>query len=225
MLCIGVPLVPPSWEAAATAVAGVPGDSLTFYGGTATGGLHKTTNGGTTFEAIFDDVGVPSIGAIAIAPSDHNVVWVGTGEGNPGNSASIGRGVYRSVDAGETWTSWAWATPRRSRASACTPPIPTSPTSRPWDTNGAPTRNAGVYRTMDGGRRGHRILWVDESTGAADLAMDPENPRILYAAMYDFPGTAWHVPLRRSRQWSVPERGRWGELGEPLRPQGRQRPS
>lgn len=84
----------------ATAVAGVPGDPLTFYGGTATGGLHKTTNGGATFEPIFDEVGIHSIGAIAIAPSDLNVIYVGTGEANPRNSAAIGRGVYKSVDAG-----------------------------------------------------------------------------------------------------------------------------
>src|SRR5215510_8322101 len=86
-----------------TAIEGVRGDPFTFYVGGADGGIVKTTNDGTTFKAIFDNQAVLSIGAITIAPSDPNVIWVGTGEGDPRNTASFGNGVYRSTDAGETW--------------------------------------------------------------------------------------------------------------------------
>src|SRR5262249_26791199 len=87
-----------------TDIVGIPGDPFTFYVGGANGGIFKTTNGGTTFKALFQDQAVLSVGAIALAPSDANVIWLGTGEGDPRNSASFGNGVYRSTDAGETWT-------------------------------------------------------------------------------------------------------------------------
>jgi len=83
-------------------IAGIPGDPATYYVVPANGGIFKTTNGGTTFKPIFDKQNIASVGAIAIAPSDPNVIWAGTGEGDPRNSASFGNGVYRSTDAGET---------------------------------------------------------------------------------------------------------------------------
>src|SRR6266487_2384662 len=85
-------------------VAGIPGDPYTYYVAGANGGIIKTTNGGTTFKPIFDDQDAGSIGAIAIAPSDPNVIYVGSGEENPRNNASIGNGMYKSIDAGEHWT-------------------------------------------------------------------------------------------------------------------------
>src|SRR5688572_30503005 len=85
-------------------IVGIPGDVSTYYVAGAAGGIAKTTNGGTTFRQIFDNQAVASVGAIAIAPSDPNVLYVGTGEGNPRNSASFGDGVYKSIDAGNSWT-------------------------------------------------------------------------------------------------------------------------
>ncbi len=176
----------------ATAVAGVPGDSLTFYGGTATGGLHKTTNGGATFEPIFDEVGIHSIGAIAIAPSDPNVIYIGTGEANPRNSAAIGRGVYKSVDAGKTWVLLGLEKTEkiaRIRIHTTDPEkIVVAALGHEWDANA----ERGIYRSTDGGATWTQTLYVNDTTGAADLAMDPENPRIFYAAMYDFLRLPWH---------------------------------
>jgi len=175
-----------------TDVAGIPGDALTFYWATATGGIFKTTNGGTTFEPIFDDIGIPSIGAIALAPTDVNVVYVGTGEGNPRNSASVGRGVYKSTDAGESWTLLGLEDSEKISRIRVHPTDPdtvyVAALGHEWGAN----EERGVFRSTDGGETWEKILYVDENTGAADLAMDPENPRILYAAMYDFRRVAYH---------------------------------
>lgn len=175
-----------------TDVAGVPGDPSTFYFAHASGGLFKTSNAGTTFEPIFDDVGVPSIGAIAIAPSDPNVIYVGTGEGNPRNSASVGRGMFRSVDAGRTWRPLGLEATERFTRIRVHPNDPdivyAAALGHEWGAN----EERGVYRSGDGGATWEKILYVDENTGAADLAMDPANPRILYAAMYDFRRRPWH---------------------------------
>ncbi len=187
--CIG----PAIMGGRATAVAGIPGDPLTFYGGTATGGLHKTTNGGATFEPIFDEVGIHSIGAIAIAPSDPNVIYVGTGEANPRNSAAIGRGVYKSVDAGKTWVLLGLEKTEKIARIRIHPTDPdgvvVAALGHEWDAN----EERGIYRSTDGGATWTKTLYVNDTTGAADLAMDPENPRIFYAAMYDFLRLPWHL--------------------------------
>jgi photosystem II stability/assembly factor-like uncharacterized protein len=138
-------------------------------------------------------VGVPSIGAIAIAPSDHNVIYVGTGEGNPRNSASVGRGVFRSVDAGETWTFVGLGETEKITRIRIHPTDPdvayVAALGHEWGANS----DRGVFKTTDGGETWAQKLFVDESTGAADLVMDSENPRILYAAMYDFLRRPWHL--------------------------------
>jgi len=174
------------------ALAGVPGDANTFYFGAATGGVFRTTNGGTTFEPIFDEVGVPSIGAIAIAPSDPNVIYVGTGEGNPRNSASVGRGVWRSVDAGETWTFLGLGDTEKIARIRVHPTDPdvvyVAALGHEWGDND----DRGIFRSVDGGVTWESVLQVDAQTGAADLAMDPANPPILYAAMYDFRRQPWY---------------------------------
>ncbi len=175
-----------------SALAGVPGDPLTFYFGHASGGVFKTVNGGVTFEPIFDHIGVPSIGAISLAPSDPNVVYVGTGEGNPRNSASVGRGVWRSVDAGDTWTFIGLGDTEKITRIRVHPTDPdvayVAALGHEWGDN----EERGIFRTTDGGATWESILYVDAQTGAADLAMDPENPRILYAALYDFRRQPWY---------------------------------
>ena len=176
----------------ATDVAGIPGDPSTFYVGLATGGILKTTNGGITLTPIFDDVGVPSIGAIAIAPSDPNVLYVGTGEGNPRNSASVGRGMYKSIDAGESWVAIGLENTEKFSRVLVHPTNPDVVYAAALGHEWGPNEERGVFRSVDGGETWERVLYVDSTTGAADLAMDPENPRILYAAMYDFQRQPWY---------------------------------
>ena len=175
----------------ATDVVGIPGDPSTFYVGLATGGILKTTNAGTTLEPIFDEVGVPSIGGLAIAPSDHNVIYVGTGEGNPRNSASVGRGMYKSIDAGESWKFIGLRDTEKFSRVLVHPTdhdvVYAAALGHEW----GPNEERGIFRTVNGGDTWERVLYVDSTTGAADLAMDPENPRILYAAMYDFQRKPW----------------------------------
>lgn len=172
-------------------IAGIPGDPKTFYVAPANGGLFKTTNGGVTFRSIFDAAEVASVGAIAIAPSDRNVIWVGTGEGDPRNSASFGNGVYRSMDGGDTWVHLGLADSERIKR------IRVDPTD--FDTAyvyvvghawGA-SEQRGVFRTTDGGKTWSPILYKDGDTGCSDLDMDPSNPRILYAGMYTFRRKPW----------------------------------
>jgi photosystem II stability/assembly factor-like uncharacterized protein len=172
-------------------IAAIPGDPLTVYFATATAGVWKTDDGAITWRSVFETGGTLSTGAIAIAPSDRNVLYLGTGEGNPRNSTSIGDGVYRSTDAGETWASVGLGdTERVSR-------IRVHPHDSETVFVGAlghlwgPNEQRGVYRSRDGGGSWERVLYVDENTGVADLAIDPANPRILYAAMWDFRRRPW----------------------------------
>ena len=173
-------------------VAGIAGDPSTVYMATASGGLFKTTNHGTTWRSIFESGNTLSLGAVAVAPSDTNVVYIGTGENNPRNSASIGDGVYKSVDGGETWTHLGLESTEKIGRIRIHPRNPdivyVAALGHEWGAN----EERGVFRTEDGGSSWQKVLYVDESTGASDLAMDPENPRVLYVGMYDFRRLPWH---------------------------------
>jgi len=165
------------------------------YVGAATGGVWKSTDGGLTWKPVFDDQPVASIGAIAIDPSNPDTVWVGTGEGNPRNSVSVGNGIYRSLDGGRTWQHLGleigldktehihdiFVDPTDSRV------VYVGALGQVWGEN--PER--GVYKTEDGGQTWKRILYVDERTGVADLVMDPANPRKLIAALWDYRRQPW----------------------------------
>src|SRR5262245_57542793 len=135
-----------------TDIAGIPGDPYTFYIGAADGGIFKTANGGTTFEALFQDQPVLSIGAIAIAPSDPNVIWVGTGEGDPRNSASFGNGVYRSTDAGKTWKHLGLADSERIKRIRVDPRDPDTAYVAALGHAWGPNEERGVYKTVDAGK-------------------------------------------------------------------------
>jgi photosystem II stability/assembly factor-like uncharacterized protein len=173
------------------AVAAAPSDPTIIYVGAATGGVWKSVDAGLSFEPIFDDQPVAAIGALAIHPSDPDVLWVGTGEGNPRNSASVGDGVYRTRDGGASWDHLGLeATERITRIllDSSDPEVAyVSALGRAWGEN--PER--GVFRTRDGGSTWEKVLYVDERTGAADLVMHPDNPRVLFAAMWDYRRWPW----------------------------------
>jgi photosystem II stability/assembly factor-like uncharacterized protein len=174
-----------------SSVAGVAGDPLTYYAGAASGGLWKTVDGGIHWMPIFDDQPVSSIGALAVAPSDPNVVWVGTGEPWIRSHISMGWGVYRSTDAGKTWKKMGLdSTGRISRIIV----HPTDPRIVYVAAEGhlyAPQPQIGIYRTTDGGATWEHVLFVNDSTGASDLVMDPNNPRILFAGFWQVQVRTW----------------------------------
>ena len=162
----------------------VESDPSTFYVGTASGGILKTTNNGTTFEPVFDDQLVSSIGDLAIAPSDPQVLYVGTGEPNNRQSSSWGHGVYKTLDGGRSWQHLGLADTHHIGRVLVHPRDPNvvyvAALGRLW----GPSRERGLYKTTDGGRTWSNTRFVDEDTGFVDVAMDPQSPDTLYAASY-----------------------------------------
>ncbi|MGD2070594.1 MAG: glycosyl hydrolase [Gemmatimonadota bacterium] len=159
-------------------------DSHTFYVGFATGGVWRTTNNGTTFEPIFDTRGTHSVGDLALAPSDPDVLYVGTGEANNRQSSSYGDGVYRSTDGGRTFRHVGL---RETQAIGRVLVHPRDPDVVWVAANGhlfGPNPERGVFKSTDGGRSWSHVLRVDENTGATDLAMHPTDTDVLYAATY-----------------------------------------
>lgn len=167
-----------------------PTDPHTFFLGFATGGLWKTTNNGTTFRPVFDTYETPSIGDIAIAPSDPTVVYVGTGEANNRQSSSFGAGMYKSTDGGDTF---AFIGLRETQSIARVLVHPSNP-SVVWVAAVGhlfgPNRERGVFKSSDGGATWAHVLRVDENTGATDIVLDPSNPNTLFAATYQRRRTA-----------------------------------
>ncbi len=196
-----------------TSVTGVPGDRFTYYAGAASGGLWKTEDGGVNWRPVFDDQPVHSVGEVEVSPSDPNIVWAGTGEPFIRSNVSIGNGVWKSTDAGESWTHMGLeGTGRISRIIA----HPTNPDIVYAAAIGhgyAPQPERGIYRTIDGGASWEQVLFVDEETGASDLVMDPNNPRILFAGTWQIairtwtrtsggPGSAIHVSRDGGTTWT-----------------------
>ncbi len=168
--------------AAIDAVAAHP---VTIYVGAAGGGVWRSKDGGVRFEPVFDDH-TQAIGAIAVDPSNPETVWVGTGESWTRNSVSVGNGVYRSDDGGDSWEFVGLSDSERIARIVVNPQdsdtVFVCATGHLWDAN----EERGVYRTPDRGKTWERVLYVDENTGCSDLTMDPEEPRILYAGMWQF---------------------------------------
>lgn len=172
-------------------IEAVPSNPRIVYLGAATGGAWKSMNGGTTWTPLFDDQPVHAIGALAVSPSNPSIVWVGTGEGNTRNSASIGNGVYKSMDGGKTWQHLGLEKTERIYRIALHPADPDTAyvcaPGQEWGENA----DRGVFRTTDGGKTWQKILYVDEKTGCGDLAMDPSNPRKLFVSMWQFRRWPW----------------------------------
>ncbi|HOG27971.1 MAG TPA: hypothetical protein PLT35_01720, partial [Vicinamibacterales bacterium] len=166
------------------AVIAPRGRSYTIYVATATGGLWKTDNEGTTWRPVFDQGPSTTIGDVTAAPSDPDIVWMGTGEANIFRSSQAGAGVYKSVDAGTTWQhmglAGTYTIPRIVIHPTRPDTVYVAASGREWTDN--PER--GVYKTTDGGRTWAKVLFVDDRTGAIDLVMDPSDPETLYAATW-----------------------------------------
>lgn len=174
------------------AVAGVPGDARTIYLGHSSGGLYKSTNGGMSFAPVFSAGRSTSIGALAVAPSNPNILYAGTGEGFPRNTAALGDGVFRSTDAGKTWHIAGLRDSQHIAKIAVDPNNPdialVAAMGPEWTAGG--TR--GIYRTTDGGAHWTRVLWVNPTTGGSDVVFDPANPAIAYAGTFDYLREPWH---------------------------------
>jgi len=178
----------------AIAVTGVPGDRNIAYIGAASGGIFKTDDAGITWRPIFDSTDNSSIGALAIAPSSPRQVWAGTGETFLIRPAeAMGNGVYKSTNAGQTWTNMGLrATGRISRIIVDPTDSNTVYVASLGHTH-APQQERGVYKTTDGGRTWQRVLFVDSLTGCSDLSMDPQHPGTLYAAMWQISFKTWQL--------------------------------
>jgi photosystem II stability/assembly factor-like uncharacterized protein len=175
----------------AVTVTGVPGAPNTFYFGAAAGGVWKTIDAGATWKPIFDAVQAASIGAIAVAPSDANILYVGTGEGNLRGNVTWGGGVFKSTDAGATWTHIGLADTRQIGALIVDPHDPNVVLVAAIGHAFGPNTERGVFRTADGGKTWTRVLYKDERTGAIDLAADPHNSKIVYAALWQVRRQPW----------------------------------
>jgi photosystem II stability/assembly factor-like uncharacterized protein len=183
-------LVGPAAGGRVARVAGVPGDPLTYWAATAAGGVWKSVNGGLEWEPVFDDQPVSSIGSIAVAPSDPNVVWVGSGEANIRGNVGEGNGIYRSTDAGETWTR-VWTAEGQIGTMIVHPEDPDVAYAAVLGSPFGPGEDRGVFKTADGGRTWKKTLYVDPETGASDVCFDPSNPRILFAGTWPTRRTPW----------------------------------
>jgi photosystem II stability/assembly factor-like uncharacterized protein len=159
--------------------------------GTASGGVWKSESGGIHWKPVFDDEPVQAIGAVAIDQNNPSVVWAGTGEGNPRNSVSCGEGIFKSLDGGRTWQYMGLDKTRAIHRIIIHPNNPdivyAAALGSPW----GPNQERGVYKTTDGGQNWDQILHLDDTTGCADLVMDPSNPNKLFAAMWEYHRQPW----------------------------------
>ncbi|MBK5187995.1 MAG: hypothetical protein JJD97_07095 [Gemmatimonadaceae bacterium] len=208
------------------AVAGVKGDPNVYYAGAASGGVWKTTDAGAHWDPIFDSEPVSSIGAIAVAPSDPNVVWVGTGESFIRSHISIGWGMYKSTDAGKSWAHVGLENTGRIARIAVDPSNPDRVLVAALGHAYGPQPERGIFRTVDGGKTWERVLFVNDSTGGIDVLLDPSNPRTAYAAMWQIEIHTWGRTSGGpgSSIWKSTDGGTtWTRLrnGLPMRPFGK----
>src|SRR5438128_21897 len=173
------------------AVAGIPGDPATFYFGAVDGGVWRTRNAGVTWEPLFDDEPIASIGALALARSDPNVIYVGTGEASIRSDITYGAGVYKSTDGGAHWHALGLTDTRHIGKVLVDARNPDVVLVAALGHAYGPNPERGVFRSTDGGRTWTKVLYRDPDTGAIDLATDPGEPQIVYAALYQARRTPW----------------------------------
>ncbi len=175
------------------AISGVPHQPNVFYMAAVNGGVWKTTDFGNTWNPIFDDQPSGSVGAVALAPSDPNIIYVGSGEGLQRPDLATGDGVYKSTDAGKSWTHLGLRDAQQITAILVDPKNPNrvfvAAEGHPY----GPNAERGVFRSTDGGQTFQKVLYKDENTGAADLALDPANPETIYAALWAARVAPWEI--------------------------------
>ncbi|MEO6445686.1 MAG: glycosyl hydrolase, partial [Gemmatimonadaceae bacterium] len=211
------------------AVAGDPTKPLVYYFGAVNGGVWKTTNAGISWENITDGKSdISSVGAVTVAPSDPNVLYVGTGESQLREDLTYGTGVYRSTDGGDTWQHLGLTETQQVAAIRVHPSNPDIAYVAAIGHAFGPNAERGVFRTMDGGKSWEKILFINDSTGATDISMDPTNPRILFASMWKFQRSPWGMEAGGglSGLWKSTDGGdTWADLsmnpGMPTGPLGK----
>ncbi|MBN1274070.1 MAG: hypothetical protein JXB26_17540 [Candidatus Aminicenantes bacterium] len=178
-----------------TDIAVPTGSKHTVFVGSATGGVWKTVNSGVTWTSVLEDMPSQSVGDIAIAPSDPQLIWVGTGEANIFRASTAGIGVYKSVDGGESWKHMGLSDTNTIGRIIIHPENPdtvyVAASGHEWTENS----DRGVFKTTDGGETWHKVLYLDEKTGAIDIVMDPSNPDTLWAAMWNRTRRRWSDPI------------------------------
>jgi len=226
-------LLGPAWGGRVSRVTGVPGVPSVYYAAAASGGVWKSSDGGLHWQPIFDDQPISSIGSIAVAPSDPNVVYVGTGEANIRGNVAAGNGIYRSLDAGKTWTH-VWKQEGQIGTMVVDPRSSDVAFAAVLGHAFGPNPERGVYRTKDGGKTWQQVLKKDEWTGASDVALDPSNPNIVFAGLWQArrrpweltsggPGSGLYVSHDGGDTWKqlsehgLPK-GIWGKVGVAVAP-------
>ncbi|HYC40485.1 MAG TPA: hypothetical protein VEB63_08350 [Chitinophagaceae bacterium] len=176
-----------------TSIDAVVANPNIIYLGAASGGVWKTENFGQSWTPVFDDQPLQNIGAVAIQQNNPSVVWAGTGEGNPRNSLNLGAGIFKSLDAGKTWKRMGLEKTVCIHRVVIDPQDPNTVYAAAIGNPYAEHPERGVFKTTDGGETWSKILYVNDTTGCADLVMDPSNPNKLIAAMWQFRRTPWNL--------------------------------
>jgi photosystem II stability/assembly factor-like uncharacterized protein len=171
---------------------GIASDPRVYYAATASGGVWKSVDGGIRWSPILDEMPVSSIGSIAVAPSDPNVIYVGSGEANIRGNVAAGNGIYKSTDSGKTWKQ-VWVQEGQIGTMEVHPKNPDVAFAAVLGKAFGPNEERGVYRTKDGGASWERVLFVDEDTGASDVSIDASNPRIVFAGMWEARRSPWSL--------------------------------
>jgi photosystem II stability/assembly factor-like uncharacterized protein len=175
----------------AITASGVPGQPDVFYFGAVAGGVWKTTNGGVTWNPIFDSQPIASIGALAVAPSDPNLIYVGTGEADLRSNNTFGNGVYKSTDAGQSWESIGLKDTQHIGRILVDPRDPNIVLVAALGHAYGPNEQRGVFRSSDGGQTWNKVLYKDERTGAIDLAFAADDSKVVYAALWSAQRPPW----------------------------------